>query len=500
MACNDLNCWFSFILGIMLMYCLVLLLIYDENPDTLHTTNMRLDSHFDWQFVHGYLIPGFVIAKYAGLSLERCNLSSIICIEKGIETLKKATLDLHATSFTSHGHIKIQLKPSEYWVKKWDLSIGTKYFGTYYLKNTLGPWCYMNDTKCIESVSLNNQFTNKIISNHTLNINKTNCSNDDKQICIPSKLVPNIKHQQIILERMISGSKYAKQNIKMVIGMLLKDVNISKLNHIYHLLRMLTDLLLDFRVIFIENDSNTTYGTTKRLREICNNNTQYICLNGIFHLGNQLKQYGTYSKIRIKTMAFLRNLILEYVQTYYNKWEYLLMIDADEIVAYNEYNYKQTVWPYTVMNSFYGESSIFDENHVNGQWDALCANGMLSDLKMWDTFPFVAKFVDLEFINIDWDIHPGSNNRPNWCQMAQKYDVEFIPVNSCFGPYTIYKIKSLKTCKYYFLSERTSEHVTIHNCLARNDKTVYINPYMFAYARQEYEAVKDNDVCICSEL
>eukprot|EP01083_Nonionella_stella_P123833 373409_1 len=462
-----------------------------------HTFKLQIRNEYEWTHIQATHIPGFVVARHPQLALSKCDPHSR-SMQKCIQTLKQLTLTLGATSFSSDGDIKIHLKPQQYW-KPTDSS-----FITYYLRHSLGPWCYLNDTRCTDNVSLN-KTPNKLVPSHLQSITKghhhhTHCSTHT--ICIPSVLVPSTDAQSVLLQRIMLGAEFVHQNIRIIIGILIKDEE-GRIHKIHQLLTQLGQLFMDYRIVFIENDSTDEFVQILR-NDICANNTQIICMNFILHFQSRVKEFGKFSEIRLRSMAFLRNMLLEYVMSYYFEWDYMMVIDADELIHFNVQNKykKQTSWPWSVMTSFSGESRIFDDEYVNGDWDVMCSNGMAYGLNMWDNFPYVSKFVDAELVMSDIDfveMDQRNNNtlKPKWWKIANEYHIEFIPVYSCFGPYSIYRIDALKGCKYEYQPD-TCEHLTLHNCLARHNKSAYVNPFMFGYKHSEHVTV-DNDVCVCHE-
>eukprot|EP01083_Nonionella_stella_P298355 1012787_1 len=463
-----------------------------------------------WIFAPGWLASGTPIKKYDYLSLHNLSADNenLNEINYRISELKRLTLLHNGDVFTSYGWIKTHIRPKQYWHFSWENdTLSTKpYLGSYYLKHKYGKWCTLKDTQCIQS------FEKKAFNDEIQT--ETQCTNEKniKKICIPfANGYSEILNNELFYR--ISKGYQRVQNYKIAIGVAVKN-DAKKLEKMIHLFTSLGTNFKDYRIIFMENDS--TDRTNIEVQKHCKNNDKIICVNGIFHLDKKLKEYGGMSVKRLSTMSLLRQNIVNIVKYLLIDFDYLLMTDSDEITAFDD-DLNRSIWPHVIMTSFYGSSRIFDVHHEKPKWSFVCANGIAKQRRMWDTFPFYPLFVDSFFMHLDWDSHPGASIQKidPWEDIAIKYNIDMIPVASCYAPFGIYNMESIRKtqCQYDSINDEgtdvhqppVSEHATLNHCLDSHNQDSemvavnFLNPFMLGLLRPENKNHKNNCKSICLE-
>ncbi len=446
-----------------------------------------------WEYVENTYMKGFTIhkAKDLALSSPTCR-SSTNTKKKCVEALKTKTLRLSGTAFTTQGDIMIGLRPMKY-ALRFNASSGME--GTYFIAHTYNTsnFCFLSKPECIRDIKMG-PVTPRNVRVPSLK-NPLHCSNQSK-ICFLKNAVQK-SYEQVLLERIRIGAAYTKDNLKIVMGILIRN-DAERINKSIDLFKRLGAYFLDYRIVFIENDSERSDVLTAQ----CVQDDKIICSSNIFHLNKKLKKYKM--PFRMKTMAMLRNFLLDITVLFFPDYDVLLQVDIDEFI---NYRMEDSHWPLGALSSFAGQSNTFGKIHPANNpytirtaptWDMLCANGIFLSKRMWDTFAFSVKYMDEEAINSDWGIYPRQipkDIRAQFDEMAMKYGVELIPVYSCFGPMAFYKIEALKDCRYFAMG-RNCEHYSLHACLATHGKKAFVNPFMFAYRSREPSSVRMHCHCI----
>lgn len=255
-------------------------------------------------------------------------------------------------------------------------------------------------------------------------------------------------------------SRMSKKSI--VICVLLRDVS-NKIKEIREKAEKLGKRFEDYRVLIVENDSKD--GTRKKLLKWRNDNDKVIILGCGINSEKECRIPTAEKKTvghnvdreRINKMVVLRNIYLDFVKKNMMDYDYCAVWDMDVV---------GTVYIDGVANSL---GYLSDRENI----DAMCSYGIYrwGPLKIYyDTYAHIDEgdnfHINLKTIH---DIKKG---------LGVQYERGTPPVKviSCFGGFTIYKIKSLENKKYTFPSENNleCEHVTLNKQLLN----VYMNPSM----------------------
>lgn len=256
------------------------------------------------------------------------------------------------------------------------------------------------------------------------------------------------------------------KNKKVVICVLLRDAAV-KIKEIKKRAERVGNMFGDYRIIVVENDSkDDTRLLLKKWRDL---NPRVIILGcGINSDANvcnlpkaSIKTEGhSVDRGRIEKMAHLRNIYLDYVKNNLYYYDFAIVWDMD-IVG--------TVYLDGIANTI----GQFSENPQN--IDAICAYGIYrwGFLKLYyDTYAHIDNgdsfHIDLKTIH---DLKKGFGVQ---CQRGEP----LLPVTSCFGGFTIYKISTLRDPKVkYSMSPPDNlecEHVRFHRHMSK----VFLNPSM----------------------
>jgi len=249
-------------------------------------------------------------------------------------------------------------------------------------------------------------------------------------------------------------------------------------NYIYQRLLKLVeigDMFNDYQIIIYENDStdNTLQELEKFKHEYSNNFT-------LINENNVLEKYIKYKQIhiRVQTIEHGRNRLLNEINEKYSAYDFMLMIDLDNILDNFQTNSISNIFKYDI-----------------NQWDVLTANCINRYYDIWA----------LRISNQVWneDIHRKiwhkpimhdcwneivDNIRPSFCvKIYQKIipiNTPLIETESSFGGLGIYKITKIKNCKYDSFCYDTygnilkgqCEHVAFHKGIKNNGGRIFICP------------------------
>jgi len=216
----------------------------------------------------------------------------------------------------------------------------------------------------------------------------------------------------------------------------------------------------EYKVVIYENDSKDN--TRKILLDNKKENYHYIFENNVN------------IKNRTERIAHCRNTILEYIISNYADFDYMLMLDLDDIMS-------SGMLTNTIHSCFLYKCE---------QWDAMFAN---CSNEYYDIYALRKKnyLTSCCWNNVNVAKQNGMPHRIAYNEYIQKYiinypiDKKLIPVISAFGGAGLYKIKSIihSNCKYLGVEEKhldrqICEHVSFNNTLIENGFKIYINPKM----------------------
>jgi hypothetical protein len=184
---------------------------------------------------------------------------------------------------------------------------------------------------------------------------------------------------------------------------------------------------------------------------------------------------------RPERIAHGRNRLLEYTRQ--SNYDYMIMIDLD-----------------SVLESYHNDQLKELFKHDVNTWDVLTANCMgryydiwalRFDYSVWDSEIHGSLWkgpvdydcwVKVQFLG-DKKIYIGDN------QIQIPINAPLIPVNSAFGGFGIYKMSSIKECKYNanVAHTVTCEHVDFHRQLKeKNGARLFICPSFIVQGQPEH--------------
>jgi hypothetical protein len=255
---------------------------------------------------------------------------------------------------------------------------------------------------------------------------------------------------------------------RIILCSLLRDVE-DRIPMIIEKVENMGKIFKDYRVLIVENDSKDN--TRNLLLEWASRNNKVIILGcGInvneCHLNLKKTEGHAVDRTRIEKMVYLRNLYLNEIKKNYSNWDYFAVWDLDIIGS---------VYLDGLANSF-GYLTKFKNPYFN--IDAMCAYGIKST-------PFTYYYYD-PYAHVK---QGGTFHINEKLQHALETGYELLglqrgetplKVDSCFGGFTIYKIKSilLKNAEYGTSSKDTDNLICEHVYLNDFIDNIYLNPSM----------------------
>jgi hypothetical protein len=228
----------------------------------------------------------------------------------------------------------------------------------------------------------------------------------------------------------------------------------------------------DYRVFIYENNSRDNTRTILKAWHKKNSKVSILCED---FSEEELKSFSiahTWDSkpCRIEITARARNIVLyQAMSSDYHDYEYVLMMDMDTDGKWNIEG---------ILSSF----------NLSVEWDAIIANGILSNEFMWDYYswrddyrvPFGPEVVGDFFWNNIW-------------QEKMKFDGkhDLIPVYSAFGGLAIYKRDSIQNCNYKALPCYELEWL-FSRILDKSRKKNGTNKYIKNYERRNKNSNKIN--------
>jgi len=214
----------------------------------------------------------------------------------------------------------------------------------------------------------------------------------------------------------------------------------------------------EYKIVIFENDSKDS--TRNILIENKKDHYDYIFEDGV-NIQN-----------RTERIAYCRNKILNHVHEKYSEYNYLLMLDLDDVLASGKL-------VETIKNCFLYKAD---------QWDAMFAN--CSD-KYYDIYALRKKkyLTSCCWNNANVMKMHGVSHKDAYANCIDKYiinypvDGKLISVISAFGGAGLYKLKSIGDAKYIgvepnHLNKQICEHVPFHKNMIDRGCKLYINPKM----------------------
>lgn len=229
------------------------------------------------------------------------------------------------------------------------------------------------------------------------------------------------------------------------------------LNNIYKI----TSFFHSYKIILYENDSNDN--TIHLLKQFMDKDKNLICCF-------ETNVDNTY-QYRTQRLAYIRNNLLNYVLENYNDYDYLLIMDMDDVNQTED-----------IVNTFHNIFD-FDENI----WDIQTIN---QRVKYYDIWALRKKGIiehDCWF-EVKRDLHNKIPYEISYQKYIGKFEKPYslkrglIPVISAFGGAAIYKISKLVEakdasyngfCNYGEICEHVHFHQTLKN---KYNAKIFINP------------------------
>lgn len=298
------------------------------------------------------------------------------------------------------------------------------------------------------------------------------------------------------------------RNSSVVIGGLFLNNGVLNTRRIYRLMKRSVSYFADHSLILLENDSND--GTTWTLQSLCERDEDTLCIN-LRGFKKSLRRFqndidtsphnAAFGQARFSKMSWYRNMVLNRVTR---------MMTADYFVFCDPDLFKEAWFP-TVLEvakeyesaklgpppkfGGYGHAwkapsilqSIHRANEQQPDWSAICLYGTLGEKSsMYDMLAFrlsdqtpipeLAQKYRPGWSRDDWNFQLSGTSIER--QLANDTELhlamfvfeyhskELVPVRSCFGGMTIYKVSKLRESGcVYDERARDCEHVTLNNCL-----------------------------------
>jgi hypothetical protein len=284
-------------------------------------------------------------------------------------------------------------------------------------------------------------------------------------------------------QEILQMGKEEMLNEKLIIAGITRD-NLKQFPTMVKYIELIGKAFKDYRVVIFENDSND--GTKMALEEWKKHNKKVKIIS---------QDFANQKRPSHKFMAEARNQYLGAIQDKeYDDFDILMVIDMD-------------------MEQGVDIRGIEDSFSKIGQWDAVCSNGIRSQMgnMMYDMFAFRSE--EFPFSPTQWqDICTKNDPNDKWnkkCTGGKAYTIgkdfshlkdtylekdalywmlimpqgqraypinsSLIPVYSCFGGMAFYKRDFTKEC-YYDSIEDDCEHVKFHQCLReKNNARMFMN-------------------------
>ena len=313
-------------------------------------------------------------------------------------------------------------------------------------------------------------------------------------------------------------------NATIAIGGLFRNNGKDNTLRMYRLMKDTASYFEKHYLIFLENDS--TDGTAQVLRRICNADPNTICIT--MKLDDKIPQFlphfnesdhgSPFSQHRFSRMSWLRNIVLDQAKSLPDI-QYFAFCDPDLFGA-AWLPLHHNIWPRYIergLGSWPGwwggnaqgwkASSVYEAvQRANSQlssWSSVCFYGAFSTrfhqydmlaFRLSDKTPIpdTARRYQSDWTAAEWNFHFSAESLEAY--QAEAIDLHMgmiafnyassqkhIPVKSCFGGMSVYKIDRLRACQYDETT-RDCEHVSLNECLFKeHPDSIYVDPKSRVY-------------------
>lgn len=258
------------------------------------------------------------------------------------------------------------------------------------------------------------------------------------------------------------GVHIMKRKSVVICGMLRNSSNV--IPSLIERVNKLSKLFKRYKVIIVENDS--TDNTRKLLLQWAKKDKNVLILGcGVNSKQCTMKMPETINhnidEKRIKKMAILRNIYLDYVKQHFSNYDYMV------------------VWDMDVIGSIYldGIANTFGLLERDKNIDMMCANGMyrVGYLNLYyDTYAH-------RDLNEDFDL----SNKVIFDIKKRLFDINYergeppVKVESCFSGFGIYRISSILPYHIRYGTKITTDHIECEHVIFHSYiKNKYLNPSM----------------------
>lgn len=274
------------------------------------------------------------------------------------------------------------------------------------------------------------------------------------------------------LEQVIKGKEYCKEK-NLVIAGLLRNCK-HNIPFLKHHVQQMSKVFTNVFMIIVENDS--TDGSreelllwseeNKNIVILCDNNlviNQKFC--NIQKFKTEFSNHDADSA-RIKRLAFLRNIYLDYIRNHewLRTFDFLMILDLD-------------LKGYIFEDGLFHSLNMFQENHlING----ISCNGIIyklgETLIYYDSFAYIepnAKYV--------WNTIEQKNEHDRYVNkiISKRYQdtIDLDPVFSAFGGLCIYRMNMIINKKINY-DYSVDGYACEHSFFNKNISNIYVNPRM----------------------
>jgi hypothetical protein len=288
-----------------------------------------------------------------------------------------------------------------------------------------------------------------------------------RQFIISPAQTPSDFNCHFDYEKTREGLSYLKSK-KVIIAGLIRDaennVPIMKLN-----IQKLASIFQDYCALIVENNSKDS--TRKRLLEWSNVDPKIVVLGcglnaDVCELNLPAATYKQIDQKRIRKMALLRNIYMDYIKTnpeLFDNFDFLIAFDFD------------------ITGTFYIDGIASAGYHFmeNPETEGICANG----IRLINFGLFTSTMYHDSYAHKEVAEHGGTSLIPVWHFASPKRysidscDTEPRRVRSCFNGFTIYRLPSIAGKKYEYEVENNEvlcEHVAFNTQLHH----VFLDPQL----------------------
>lgn len=247
-----------------------------------------------------------------------------------------------------------------------------------------------------------------------------------------------------------------KLDKKIVICGAIRDCE-KYLNGLFNNFKIIIDIFSKVDFVFIESDSNDN--TLEKLKQLCiENNLNYT----IISLGKLEKNIPH----RTHRIAIARNTYLDYVEQHYSSYDYVLVMDMDDVNS----------------NNIIKKDSIIS-NFSHTDWDMICSNQPAAYYDLWalrhdEWMPYDC----WRMVTIDRPFFMDSETAYKIFISSRFIKIDenqkLIKVKSAFGGMAFIKISSIGDARHTGIEDNyvICEWVPFCRKLAKGNANIFINP------------------------